>query len=78
MRLKKLSKSIIELLNIVKENYSLELFFVLFNLINGLILRINTVNNPFRLSPLLIDLSFLILVSLLPNKIKEKTKTVRK
>ena len=64
MRLKKLSKSIIELLNIVKENYSLELFFVLFNLINGLILRINTVNNPFRLSPLLIDLSFLILVSL--------------
>lgn len=72
MRLKKLSKSIIELLNIVKENYSLELFFVLFNLINGLILRINTVNNPFRLSPLLIDLSFLILVSLLPNKIKEK------
>ena len=55
MRLKKLSKSIIELLNIVKENYSLELFFVLFNLINGLILRINTVNNPFRLSPLLIS-----------------------
>lgn len=67
-------RSSIKFLNIIKENYSLELLFVLLNLTNGLLLRINTVNNAFRLSPFLIDLGFLILMALSSNLIRKKKK----
>lgn len=67
-------RSSIKFLNIIKENYSLELLFVLLNLTNGLLLRINTVKNVFRLSPFLIDLGFLILMALSSNLIRKKKK----
>jgi len=50
----------------IKNNYSLEIFFIISNLLNGLILRIITVKNGLSISPFLTDLSFLILISLIP------------
>lgn len=58
----------------LKDNYLLELFFIILNLLNSSILRLMTVKNIFRLSPLLIDLSFLIIVAVISFKIKSKNK----
>ena len=72
MNWKKIEKKIINLLKKVKDNYLSGAIFILFNLINGLLLRINTVNNGLRLSPLLVDLGILILISLFSLLIKKK------
>ena len=72
MNWKKIEKKIINLLKKVKDNYLSGAIFILFNLINGLLLRINTVNNGLRLSPLLVDLGILILISLFSLLIKNK------
>lgn len=71
MRWKKITKKLEKIINNIKNNYLLEVMFILFNLINGLLLRINTVNNSLRLSPLLIDLGFLILLTVLSYLIKK-------
>lgn len=55
-----------------KKNYLLVTFFIVSNLINGTILRSVTVKNGLSISPILIDLSFLIIVSLLSLLIKRK------
>lgn len=65
-----------KLLKIIKKDYPVETFFIISNLINGLIIRIVTVKNGLFISPLLVDLVFLILVSLLSLLIK-KEKRIR-
>lgn len=65
-----------KLLKIIKKDYPVETFFIISNLINGLIIRIVTVKNGLFISPLLVDLGFLILVSLLSLLIK-KEKRIR-
>lgn len=65
-----------KLLKIIKKDYPAETFFIISNLINGLIIRIVTVKNGLFISPLLVDLGFLILVSLLSLLIK-KEKRIR-
>ena len=72
MNWKKIEKNTINLLKKIKDNYIFGAIFILFNLINGLLLRINTVNNGLRLSPLLIDLGILILISQFSLLIKKK------
>lgn len=61
-----------KLLKIIKKDYPVETFFIISNLINGLIIRIVTVKNGLFISPLLVDLGFLILVSLLSLLIKNE------
>lgn len=65
-----------KLLKIIKKDYPVETFFIISNLINGLIIRIVTVKNGLFISPLLVDLGFLILVSLFSLLIK-KEKRIR-
>ena len=65
-----------KLLKIIKKDYPVETFFIISNLINGLIIRIVTVKNGLFISHLLVDLGFLILVSLLSLLIK-KEKRIR-
>lgn len=65
-----------KLLKIIKKDYPVETFFIISNLINGLIIRIVTVKNGLFISPLLVDLGFLMLVSLLSLLIK-KEKRIR-
>lgn len=65
-----------KLLKIIKKDYPVETFFIISNLINGLIIRIVTVKNGLFISPLFADLGFLILVSLLSLLIK-KEKRIR-
>lgn len=65
-----------KLLKIIKKDYPVETFFIISNLINGLIIRIVTVKNGLFISPLLVDLGFLILVSLISLLIK-KEKRIR-
>ena len=65
-----------KLLKIIKKDYPVEIFFIISNLINGLIIRIVTVKNGLFISPLLVDLGFLILVTLISLTIK-KEKRIR-
>jgi len=65
-----------KLLKIIKKDYPIETFFIISNLINGLIIRIVTVKNGLFISPLLVDLGFLILVTLISLTIK-KEKRIR-
>lgn len=65
-----------KLLKIIKKDYPVETFFIISNLINGLIIRIVTVKNGLFISPLLVDLGFLILVTLITLTIK-KEKRIR-
>ena len=58
----------------LKDNYLLELFFIMINLLSSSILRLMTIKNISRISALLIDLSFLIIVTDLSFKIKPKNK----
>ena len=71
MKQKKQFKTLVK---VIKEDFLLEVFFILSNLINGLFLRIITVDNAFSISPLLMDLLFLILVSLLSLVFKRKSR----
>ena len=61
-----------KLLKIIKKDYPVETFFIISNLINGLIIRIVTVKNGLFISPLLVDLGFLILVTLISLTIKKE------
>lgn len=60
-----LSKKIRQIYKEITENYLLEVFFIVSNLINGLILRIVTVGNFYSPAPFFIDLWFLLLASLI-------------
>ena len=72
MKKEKIQKKIKKLLVVIYKNNLLEVIFILLNLINALLLRINTVNNGLRYSPFIIDLSFLLIITLLAQKIKIK------
>ena len=61
-----------KLLKIIKKDYPVETFFIISNLINGLIIRIVTVKIGLFISPLLVDLGFLILVTLISLTIKKE------
>lgn len=61
-----------KILKIIKKDYLVETFFIISNLINGLIIRIVTVKNGLFISPLLVDLGFLILMFLLSLLIKRE------
>lgn len=61
-----------KLLKTIKKDYPVETFFIISNLINGLIIRIVTVKNGLFISPLLVDLGFLILVTLISLTIKKE------
>lgn len=61
-----------KLINATKKDYLLVTFFIVSNLINGLLLRIITVKNGLFISPLLVDLSFLILFSLISLLLKRE------
>ena len=74
MKKKKEKKSIKDIINIISDNYLFELIFIVSNLLNGLILRIITVSNGLSISPLLMDLFYLIIVSLLSIIFKNKSK----
>ena len=62
MRNKKKIKVVI---NKIKKEYLLETFFVVSNLINSLLIRAVTVKNPLFISPFVVDLGFLILITTL-------------
>ena len=74
MKKEKIQKKIKKLLAVIYKNNLLEVIFILLNLINALLLRINTVNNGLRYSPFIIDLSFLLIITILAQKIKIKNK----
>lgn len=68
-------KSIIkEKITTIKNSYLIDVIFILSNLINGIILRIITINNGLSISPLFIDFGFLIITCLLSLILKEKNK----
>ena len=69
MRKEKIQKKIKDLLSTIYKNYLLEVIFILLNLTNALLLRINTVNNGLRYSPFIIDLCFLLIITLLGKNI---------
>lgn len=68
-------KKIKVVLNTIKKEYLLETFFIVSNLINGLIIRIVTVKNTLSISPFLVDLAFLILLTTLLLLIKKQKRT---
>lgn len=70
----KQKKQFKNLISIIKENYLLEVFFILSNLINGLFLRVITVGNGTTVSPLLMDFLFLMLICLLSLLFKRKNR----
>jgi len=74
MEIKKINKNLQRLLKNIKENYLFIAFFIVSNLLNGLILRVVTVSNGLSISPLLMDLLFLILISLLSLIFKRKNR----
>ena len=74
MNEKKIRKKFSDIKEQIKDNYLLEMIFIIINLINGLLLRINTVNNGLRISPLLMDLGFLNILALLSLFIKKSKK----
>jgi len=61
-----------EFIKKIKQNHLLMIFFVISNLINSTLVRIITVKNPLSISPIVIDLGFLIIISLVSLKIKKK------
>lgn len=65
-------KKINVIINTIKKEYLLEMLFIVSNLINGLIIRIVTVQNPLSIPPLLIDLGFLVLLTSLLLLIKKQ------
>lgn len=74
--MKENKKKIKKVLKTIKKDYPLEAFFIISNLINGLIIRVVTVKNGLYISPLFADLGFLILVTLISLTIK-KEKRIR-
>lgn len=68
-------KKIKVVLNTIKKEYLLETFFIVSNLINGLIIRIVTVKNTLSISPFLVDIAFLILLTTLLLLIKKQKRT---
>lgn len=74
MKIKKIREQIKKLIIIIKEDFLLEMFFIVSNLLNGLILRISTVDNGLSISPLSMDLFFLILITLLSLLFKRKNR----
>jgi len=76
MKIKREKKKIKDLLKTIKEDHLFEVFFIVSNLLNGLILRIVTVGNVLSISPFLIELLFLILISLLSLLFKRKNRGI--
>ena len=71
----KTKKQLENILKSIKENYLFEVFFICSNLLNGLFLRIITVSNGLSISPLLIDIVFLIIITLISFLFKRKNST---
>lgn len=72
MKIRKEKEKLKKILKTIKDDYLFYVFFIISNLINGLILRIVTVGNGLSISPLLMDLFFLIIVSLISLLFKRK------
>lgn len=70
MSMKKLE--IKKILKKIKENYILSVSFIALNLINSIILRIATIKNILSISPLFVDLSFLVVISLISLLFKKE------
>lgn len=62
MKIKKILENIKKNIKIIKKNHLLVVFFIAYNLINATILRLVTVNT-LTISPFLVDLSFLLIIS---------------
>jgi len=75
MKIKIILKKIKEIAKVIKDDYLFEFFFIISNLINGLILRIITVSNGSSISPLLMDLLFLIIMCLISLLFKRKNRS---
>ena len=75
MKIKKIVNNIKEISKVIKDDYLFEFFFIISNLINGLILRIITVSNGLSVSPLLMDLLFLIIMCLISLLFKRKNRS---
>ena len=58
----------------IKENYSLIVIFVMTNAINGLLLRLITINNGLKISAVLVDIGILIIMSIISLLFKSKKK----
>lgn len=74
MKKMKVKEKLKKTIDVIKNDYLFCLFFIISNLINGLILRIITVGNNFSLSPLLMDLFFLIIVSIFSLLFKRRNR----
>lgn len=70
----KLKKQLQKIIKTIKTDHLFEIAFIISNLINGLILRIVTVSNGLSLSPILMDLLFLIVMCLFSLSFKRKNR----
>ena len=70
----KIKKKLKNILKIIKEDHLFEIFFIASNLLNGFILRIVTVSNWLSISPLLMDLLFLIIIAIISLSFKRKNR----
>ena len=76
MKQNKERKKLKEVFKLIKEQHLFEVFFIVSNLINGLVLRAITVSNGLSISPLLMDTLFLIIISLLSLLFKRKKRGI--
>ena len=72
MNSKKIKENFNKIFLNIKDDYLLVTFFIVLNLINSIIIRLVTVKNGLSISPLLVDLSFLIIISLISLLFKRK------
>ena len=70
----KIKKKLKNILKIIKEDHLFEIIFIASNLLNGFILRIVTVSNWLSISPLLMDLLFLIIIAIISLSFKRKNR----
>lgn len=68
------NKKLRRIIRIIKEKYLLEVFFIVSNLLNGIILRTMTVSNILSISPFLMDLLFLLIITIISLHFKPKTR----
>lgn len=74
---KKNRKYLKRFLDSIKNNYLLVVFFIISNFINGLILELVTVKVDFNISSLLVNLAFLIVISLMSLLFKKRKSRIR-
>ena len=71
---KEMKKKIKNIINKLKENYSLQIAFVITNTINGLLLRLITIKSGLKISAILIDMGILLILALNSLFFKKKQK----